>query len=78
MCIRDRSLAAIRELRSLLELVAKVTGELDERPQVQVLNVTTDPAWLQVRGAVMLALVPYPEAGQAVASQLAELEGGPS
>lgn len=71
------SLAAIRELRGLVETLAKITGELDERPTVQVLNVATSPEWLQVRGALMAALRPYPEAAQAVAGSLTQLEAGP-
>jgi len=68
------SLAAIRELRGLVELLAKITGELDDRPQVQIVNVTTSPEWLQVRGALMGALRPYPDAARAVAGSLAQLE----
>ena len=37
------SLAAIKELRGLVETIARITGELDERPSVQVLNVATSP-----------------------------------
>lgn len=70
------SLAAIRELRSLTETLAKITGELDERPNVQVLNVATSPEWLSLRAGLMDALAPYPEAGQAVAARLLALESG--
>ncbi len=71
------SLAAIRELRSIVETLAKITGELDERPTVQVLNVATSPEWVAVRSALMAALHPYPEAAQAVANSLTQLEAGP-
>jgi len=64
------SLAAIRELRGIVELLAKLTGELDDRPQVQVLNVTASPEWDALRGVVLSALRPYPEAGRAVALAL--------
>ena len=37
------ALAAVRELCRLIELVAKLTGELNERPQTNVLNVNFDP-----------------------------------
>src|SRR5262245_12685770 len=40
------ALAAIREVRGTLELLARLLGELDERPQV---NVLVAPAWLAVR-----------------------------
>ena len=42
-------LAASRELRESYRLVGKLTGELDERPQV--LNVLVSPEW-QVRAAI--------------------------
>jgi hypothetical protein len=45
-------LHAIRELRSTLELVARVTGELDERPAVTV-NLQTSPEWTRIRAIVM-------------------------
>ncbi len=40
------ALGAIREARSNLELLAKLLGELDERPQV---NVLISPEWLSLR-----------------------------
>lgn len=68
------SLAAIKELRGLVELLAKLTGELDERPQVQVLNVSASPEWAETRARMLHALQPFPEARQAVA--LALTKGG--
>lgn len=70
------SLAAIRELRGLVELLARLTGELDERPTVQVLNVTASPEWDALRGVVLGALRAYPEAGRAVALALTEAMPG--
>jgi hypothetical protein len=64
------SLAAVRELRGLVELLAKLTGELDERPQVQILNVSTSPEWGEIRGRLLGALTPYPDAAAAVARAL--------
>ncbi len=69
------SLAAIRELRGLVEMLAKITGELDDRPQVNVLNVCTNPEWLATRDAMLGALAPYPEAALAVAARLQGIEG---
>ena len=66
-------LAAIRELRGLVEMIAKITGELDERPNVQVLNVSTAPEWLAIRAALVEVLAPYPEAAAAVAARLDSL-----
>lgn len=64
------SLQAIRELRSTVELIARLTGELDERPTVQVLNVTASAEWDALRGVVLSALRPFPDAGRAVALAL--------
>lgn len=70
------SLAAIRELRGIVELLARVTGELDERPTVQVLNVAASPEWDALRGVVLGALRPFPDAGRAVALALTEAMPG--
>lgn len=67
------SLQAVRELRQVTELMAKITGELDERPQVQILNLATSPEWVRLRSVLMTTLRPYPQALQAVASELVEL-----
>jgi hypothetical protein len=64
------ALAGVRELRGLVELLAKITGELDDRPQVQVLNVQTSPEWVDLRSLILQALGPYPEAALAVARAL--------
>ncbi len=63
------ALAAIREARSNLELLAKLLGELDERP---VVNLTLSPEWLELRTVIVGALEPHPEARGAV---LQALEG---
>jgi hypothetical protein len=65
------ALMGIRELVRILELTAKLVGELDERPQV---NVLVAPEWLAVRSVLLEALRPYPDARQAVAARLAALE----
>jgi hypothetical protein len=64
------SLSALRELRGIVELLAKLSGELDERPTVQVLNVSTSPEWGELRGLILGALRPFPEAAQAVAGAI--------
>jgi hypothetical protein len=64
------ALSAIREARSNLELLAKLLGELDDRPQVNILISPT------VQTAIIAALGPYPEARLAVAHALNELEDG--
>jgi hypothetical protein len=64
------SLAAIREARGLVETLAKITGELDERSTMQVVNVMTSPEWVAIRLAVMEELAAFPEAAAAVAARL--------
>jgi hypothetical protein len=68
-----QALAAIRELRPLLELLGRLTGELKDRPAVTV-NVLTLPEWSNIRSKLLAALLPHPEARAAAASALAELE----
>ena len=64
------ALSAVRELRAVVELLARLSGELDERPQTSVLNLIASPDWIDIRGTVLDALVPYPDARTAVASRL--------
>jgi hypothetical protein len=56
------ALGAIREARGNLELLAKLLGELDERP----VNVLISPEWLNLRAMIVTALEPHPEARGAV------------
>jgi hypothetical protein len=53
------ALTAIREARSNLELLAKLLGQLDERP---VVNVLVSPQWLELRALIITALEHHPEA----------------
>jgi hypothetical protein len=62
------ALGAIREARGNLELLAKLLGELDERPQVNILIAP------EVRHVIVQALQTYPEARLSVANALAEIE----
>jgi hypothetical protein len=57
------ALSAIREARGNLELLAKLLGELDDRPQV---NVLISPEWLELRALIVTALEPYTDARGAV------------
>jgi hypothetical protein len=61
------ALGAIREARGNLELLAKLLGELDERP---VVNLNVSPEWLELRTVIVGALEPYSEARGAVLSAL--------
>jgi hypothetical protein len=69
----DVALKAIARVEKQIELQARLLGELDDRPQV---NLLVAPEWLSVRAALLAALMPYPEARLAVAGSLARLEGG--
>jgi transposase len=62
------ALSAIREARGNLELVGRLTRELDERP----INVLISPEWLELRAVIVTALEPHQEARYAV---LRALEG---
>ena len=66
----SQALAAIREARALLEVIGRVSGELDDRPTVQVLNVWTDPEIVAMRTRLLAALAPFPEARLAAAAAL--------
>lgn len=67
---RRDAIAAIHALSRLLELEARLLGELaHERPQVQV-NVLASPEWLALRARLIEALRPYPEAAHAAAKVL--------
>jgi hypothetical protein len=57
------ALSAIREARGNLELLAKLLGELDERP---VVNLHISPEWLELRAVIVGALEPYTEARGAI------------
>jgi hypothetical protein len=59
------ALGAIREARGNVELLAKLLGELDERPVVNVVLIDSE-----VRDAIVRALAPYGEARLAVAKAL--------
>lgn len=65
------ALAGIGQARATIELLAELEGELDRRP---VVNLLLAPEWIQVRGVLLDALAPYPEAKAAVAGRLRTLE----
>jgi hypothetical protein len=60
------ALSAGAQIRANIELLAKLTHELDTRP-VTVVNLQTTPEWLTVRAALFEALMAYPEARVAAA-----------
>jgi transposase-like protein len=66
------ALKAIDRVQRQIELQAKLLGELDDRPQV---DIVLTPAWRSTRAALLAALAPFPDARVAVAEQLVALEG---
>jgi hypothetical protein len=65
------AVSASREVRECLQLLAKLMGDLDDRPQLTLL---VAPEWHKVRGALLEALLPFPDARTAVATRLVALE----
>lgn len=69
----DLVLKAVDRVQKQIELQAKLIGELDERPQI---NIWLAPEWMDARAALVQALSPYPEARIAAADALHRLEAG--
>ena len=65
-------LQAAREMRQALETIARITGEIDERPTT-VINLAASEEWIALRTALLRALHPFPEASHAVVAALASL-----
>ncbi|UZX16545.1 hypothetical protein KQ693_05815 [Thermus sp. PS18] len=71
---RGRYTAAVQAIGAatrLLELEARLLGELDESPKVQVALVAS-PEWARLKALVLEALAPYPEARAALVERLEE------
>ena len=66
------ALQGIKEARGCLELLARLQGELQEQTTV---NILINPQWITLRTVILEALDRYPEARQAVARALREVEG---
>lgn len=64
-------LFAVDRIQKQIELQAKLLGELDDRPQI---NVLVTPEWHQVRSLLLTTLAPYADARAAVAASLLTLE----
>ncbi len=63
------ALMGIRELTRIIELLAKLQGELQENQTINILAVS--PEWVKTRTAILQSLEPYPDARQAVIKALA-------
>ena len=65
---RSLVLSTAAQLTKQVELLAKLTGELDERPQVNILVL---PEWLSLQDRIITALAAYPPALEAVRDAIA-------
>jgi hypothetical protein len=66
------ALQAIREARGNLELLGKLAGELQQEGTV---NIVVNAEWIQLRGAILVALGPYPEARAALVEAISHVSG---
>jgi hypothetical protein len=64
------ALLAVDRVMKQCELQAKLLGELDERP---VINIWLDPAWQTIERTLVEALAPHPQARLAVVDRLQAL-----
>jgi hypothetical protein len=60
---RKLVLETAAQLGRQIELLARLTGELDERPEI---NILVHPQWIDMRGALLVALQDHPAALEAV------------
>jgi hypothetical protein len=67
------ALQAVREARGLIELTARMTGQLDERSQTLVVNLASSAEWIETRSVILAALARHPAAR---ADVVAALSGG--
>ena len=66
---------AIRECRGCLELLGRLSGELQSNP---VINITLAPSWIALRGRIVAGLQAYPEARLALAAVIDQEHHEPS
>ena len=67
---RLNAVRALKETRDILELTMKVTGELNNHPQIIHNHLHVSPEWTQLRAVMLGALQPYPEARRALVEAL--------
>jgi hypothetical protein len=65
------AIQGIGQLARIVEVMAKIRGEIDSRP---VINVVISPEWIAIRSVLLTTLRPFPEACVALAPRLDELE----
>jgi hypothetical protein len=62
---------AIGQARGIIELIGKLIGEVNEKPQI---NISLSPEWVRFRTVLLAALEPHPQALADVVRSLEELE----
>jgi hypothetical protein len=67
--------------RQVLETLGRISGELNDRPVTNIINLGTSPEWIAVRSALFAVLSQYPDAKAGVIDALshalpAALEAG--
>jgi len=63
------SLMAIKEIRSIVELMAKISGEIQTG-----ITIVLSPEWIELRGVIITALLPHMVAREAVLKAIEEHE----
>ena len=63
------ALLGIREARSCLELCMKAEGQIDDRPQI---NILLAPQWVSLRTVIIRVLENHPAAREAVLDAICE------
>jgi hypothetical protein len=66
-------LRAVREARENIELLARLRGELDTRP---VINLVLSSEWLELRALIVAALEPHPDARESVLRAIRGVDNG--
>lgn len=69
----ETALKAIDRIQKQIELQAKLLGELDEAPTI---NLYLSPEWLELRAVIVTALEPHEEAKSAVLRALGSVGNG--
>jgi len=67
---RRTALLAIQTENKQLELMAKLTGQLNEAPQ---LNILMNPEFMRLKSVILTTLAPYPDARLKLSERLAEI-----
>jgi|GEM_PF-2374501 len=68
------ALQGIREVRGVLELLARVTGELQNGGTSVSINLVNSPQWQELRARILNVLVKFPDAREALVKELSNNE----